>query len=167
MQSAESASDTSENSTENTYQNNNQTLNYLNDLIAESLQIYELENQKINIIEEVYNSLKIVTEFLKFSINLYPEIFNLPSDTSILFTPNLDIVIRKSNGKTTTKSLREFSPEIITKILEFIVPHLLGMIRTEKEDLTNKIAFLRNVTKQLKEMHLLQENTTITNEVEI
>ena len=43
------------------------TLAQLNTLIEESMQIYELEDQKTNIIEDLHNALKIITEFLDSS----------------------------------------------------------------------------------------------------
>ncbi len=42
------------------------TLKQLENLISESLQLYELENQKINTTDELVNSLKVITEYLSF-----------------------------------------------------------------------------------------------------
>ena len=39
-------------------------------LVDESVQIYELESEKGHVIDELYNSLKIITEFLGFSVDL-------------------------------------------------------------------------------------------------
>lgn len=154
MQSAESASQNIQTSNEK-ISNTVQQLNYL---VSESMQIYELENQKIIIINEMYNSLKTITEFLKFSISLHPLIFNLPGDTSISLLPDLNIIFRNSNGKTITKQFNELSPNIVIKILEYMIPQVLELINVEKSDLINKVIFLREITKQLQESHMLKDH---------
>ncbi len=128
------------------------TLKQLENLIAESLQLYELENQKVNTTDELVNSLKVITEYLGFSVNMYPDIFDLPTDTQVLLLPSLHIMIKESNGKTEQNSLDQFSPEKITKILEFIIPLLVNMIQKEKNYLTEKVTFLRAATKQLRQL---------------
>ncbi len=77
---------------------NAKTLAQLNTLMEESLQIYELEDQKTNVIDDLHNALQVITQFLGFSANLHPEIFNLPPDTDISLLPNLKIIIKLSNG---------------------------------------------------------------------
>ena len=134
------------------------TLAQLNTLIEESMQIYELEDQKTRVIEDLHNSLKIITEFLSFSVNVHPVIFNLPSDTSIVLLPNLDLNIKLSNGKTETKQFTDYPPETITRIIEYITPQLIGLIQTQKKYLTEKITFLRTATKQLDTLSQLKEN---------
>jgi len=133
------------------------TLKQLENLIAESLQLYELENQKINTTDELINSLKVITEYLSFSVNIYPDIFNLPSNTQVILLPTLNIMIKQSNGKTEQKNLDQFPPEKITQILEFIIPLLVNMIQKEKNYLTEKVSFLRAATKQLKQLGHLNE----------
>ncbi len=137
------------------------TLTQLNTLIEESQQIYELENQKSNIIDELCNSLKIVTEFLRFSTLVTPNIFNLPVDTNILLLPNLDMTIRLSTGKTELKNLNTYTPDIITQILESVIPQILTLIKTEKSYLTDKITFLRSATKQLNQVNHLKDDITV------
>ncbi len=147
MQSADDAIPNQPTTTEPT-----DTLKQLENLIAESLQLYELENQKISTTDELVNSLKVITEYLGFSVNMYPDIFELPNDTQVLLLPTLHIMIKQSNGKTEQKSLDQFSPEKITKILEFIIPLLVNMIQKEKNYLTEKVSFLRAATKQLRQL---------------
>lgn len=134
------------------------TLAQLNTLIEESMQIYELEDQKINIIDDLHNALKIITEFLSFSVNVHPQIFNLPSDSNIVLLPNLDLIIKLSNGKTETKKFSDYPPETITQIIEYVTPQLIGLIQTQKAYLTEKITFLRTATKQLNTLSQLKEN---------
>lgn len=162
MQSAESAPSQDRQQPNENISNTVQQLNYL---VSESMQIYELENQKIIIINEIYNSLKTITEFLKFSISLHPLIFNLPGDTNISLLPNLDIIFRSSNGKTIIKQFNELSPNIVIKVLEYMIPQVLDLINTEKSDLINKVTFLREITKQLQETQMLKDH--IKPEIEI
>jgi len=122
------------------------------------MQIYELEDQKTIIIEELHNALKIITEFLNFSVNVHPGIFNLPMDSNIVLLPNLDLIIKLSNGKTDTKKFTDYPPETITQIIEYVTPQLIGLIQTQKAYLTEKITFLRTATKQLNTLSQLKEN---------
>lgn len=134
------------------------TLAQLNTLIEESMQIYELEDQKTNIIDDLHSKLAIVTEFLSFSVNIHPGIFNLPSDSIITLLPNLDLIIKLSNSKTETRQFADYSPEIITQIIEYITPQLIDLIQTQKTYLTEKITFLKTATKQLSLVSQLKEN---------
>ncbi len=134
------------------------TLAQLNTLIEESMQIYELEDQKTNIIDDLHNALAVITEFLSFSVNIHPGIFNLPSDSTITLLPNLDLIIKLSNGKTETKQFADYSPEIITQIIEYVTPQLIDLIQTQKTYLTEKITFLRTATKQLNTLSQLKDN---------
>ncbi len=137
---------------------NAKTLTQLNSLMEESLQIYELEDQKTNVINELHNALQVITEFLGFSTNVQPEIFNLPLDSTITLLPNLKLVIKLKNGKTETKQFTDYAPETITKIVEHVTPQLLELIKAQKSYLTEKITFLRTATKQLSTLSQLKEN---------
>ncbi len=129
-----------------------QTLKRIENLISESLQLYELDNQKTNTTDELVNSLRVITEYLGFSVNVVPKIFNLPEDSTIIILPSLDIIMRKSNGKTEKQRLDQLEPEIITSLLEYIVPLFLNMIHKEKNSMMEKITFLREATTKLKQM---------------
>ncbi len=137
---------------------NAKTLAQLNTLMEESLQIYELEDQKTNVIDDLHNALQVITQFLGFSTNVHPEIFNLPSDATITLLPNLKLIIKLSNGKTETKQFTDYSPETITRIVEYVTPQLLELIIVQKSYLTEKITFLRTATKQLSTLSQLKEN---------
>ena len=147
---------------------NAKTLAQLNTLMEESLQIYELEDQKTNVIDDLHNALQIITQFLGFSTNVSPEIFNLPPDSTITLLPNLKLVIKLSNGKTETKQFIDYAPETITKIVEYVTPQLLELIQAQKSYLTEKIIFLRTATKQLSTLSQLKENlpSSVTNDEE-
>jgi hypothetical protein len=137
---------------------NAKTLTQLNTLMEESLQIYELEDQKTNVIDDLHNALQVITQFLGFSTNVHPGIFNLPSDSTITMLPNLKLIIKLSNGKTETKKFTDYPPEVITEIVEYVTPQLLELIQKQKSYLTEKITFLRTATKQLSTLSQLKEN---------
>ncbi len=137
---------------------NAKTLTQLNTLMEESLQIYELEDQKTNVIDDLHNALQVISQFLGFSTDISPEIFNLPPDAKITLLPNLKIVIKLTNGKTETKKFSDYPPETITKIVEYVTPQLLELIQAQKSYLTEKITFLRTATKQLSTLSQLKEN---------
>jgi len=137
---------------------NAKTLTQLNTLMEESLQIYELEDQKTNVIDDLHNALQVITQFLGFSTNVHPGIFNLPSDSVITMLPNLKLIIKLANGKTETKKFTDYPPEVITQIVEYVTPQLLELIKTQKSYLTEKITFLRTATKQLSTLSQLKEN---------
>jgi len=133
-----------------------QTLKKIENLISESLQLYELDNQKANTTDELVNSLRVITEYLGFSVNIVPKIFNLPEDSTIIILPSLDIIVRKSNGKTEKQRLDQLEPERIASLLEYIVPLFLNMIQKQKISIVEKITFLREATTKLKQMQNLK-----------
>ena len=137
---------------------NAKSLAQLNTLMEESLQIYELEDQKTNVIDDLHNALQVITQFLGFSTNVHPEIFNLPPDATVTLLPNLKLIIKLTNGKTETKQFTDYAPETITKIVEYVTPQLLKLIKAQKSYLTEKITFLRTATKQLSTLSQLKEN---------
>jgi len=137
---------------------NAKTLTQLNTLMEESLQIYELEDQKVTVIGDLHNALKVITSFLSFSTPVHPGIFNLPSDSTVTMLPDLKLIIKLSNGKSETKKFIDYTPEVISQIVEYVTPQLLELIKSQKAYLTKKIIFLRTATKQLTTLSQLKEN---------
>lgn len=137
---------------------NAKTLTQLNTLMEESLQIFELEDQKVTVIGDLHNALKVITSFLSFSTPVHPGIFNLPSDSTVTMLPDLKLIIKLANGKTETKKFTDYTPEIITQIVEYVTPQLLELIKSQKAYLAKKITFLRTATKQLSTLSQLKEN---------
>ena len=123
-----------------------------NDVNAKTL------TQLNTLMEDLHNALQVITQFLGFSTNVHPGIFNLPADSTITLLPNLELMIRLSNGKTETKRFTDYSPETITAIVEYVTPLLLELIQKQKSYLTEKITFLRTATKQLSTLSQLKEN---------
>lgn len=143
---------TMENTTDPQNHTPHPSLQHMNSLIQESLQIYELENQRINTLDELTNSLKIITKFLGFSIEISQNLLHLDSETKIILLPNLNLIIVKSNSKTEEKSIDSFSTDIIINVLDFIVPKIVELVRQEKLQLLNSINFLRAANEDLKKI---------------
>ena len=139
------------------------TLKYLETLVDEALQIYELDNEKTNIIDELYHSLKIITDFLGFSVDLPSGILNMSPDRRIILTATLDVLVIQPNGKSEQKRLEEYSFEEILQILEYAVPTMLNMIRTERTNISEKIAFLRSASKKLVQLHSINNHAKESN----
>ncbi|MCV0392257.1 MAG: hypothetical protein K5790_03065 [Nitrosopumilus sp.] len=137
---------------------NAKTLTHLNTLMEESLQIYELEDQKTTVIGDLHNALKVITSFLSFSTSVHPGIFNLPTDSRVTMLPDLKLILTLSNGKTEIKKFTDYDPEVITQIVEYVTPQLLELIKAQKAYLAEKITFLRTATKQLSTLNQLKEN---------
>lgn len=127
-------------------------LKYMETLVDEAVQIYELDQEKTNVIDELYNSLKIITNFLGFSVDVRPALLNYPSDTRVVLTPSLDILVIKPNYKSEQKRLDEFSLDEISNIIRYSIPTLTSMAKSDRSYTNKKIAFLRNASKTLKQL---------------
>ena len=127
-------------------------LKSLESLADEAVQIYELDQEKTNVIDDLYNSLKIITNFLGFSVDVHPALLNLAPDTRVVLTPSLDILIIKPNYKCEQKRLDEFSLDEIANIIRYSVPTLTSMAKSDRTITNKRIAFLRNASKTLKQL---------------
>jgi len=132
-------------------------------LVDESVQIYELESEKGNVIDELYNSLKIITEFLGFSVDLPPKVFNEEDDTKITLTPSLDIVIKKSNGKVIQKRLDEFTTKKIAQILKNAIIPIIELCKNEKIIQNKNITFLKAVTRKIEKIQKINDTSSTSN----
>ncbi len=128
-------------------------------LVDESVQIYELESEKGNVIDELYNSLKVITEFLGFSVDLPVNVFNEQDDTKITLTPSLDIVIKRANGKIEQKRLDEFSTKKIAEILKNSIMPIIELCKKEKIIQNKNITFLKAVTKKLEKIEKINSES--------
>ena len=124
----------------------------MDDLVEEAIQIYELDKEKTNITDELYNSLKVITNYLGFSIDVYPQILNLPQDTRIILMPSLDLLIIKPNFKSEQKRLDQLNLDEISNILKFIIPNIINMARSDRILKSQKVSFMREATKRLKRL---------------
>jgi hypothetical protein len=129
-------------------------------LVDESVQIYELESEKGNVIDELYNSLKVITEFLGFSVELPSQILNEEESTKITLTPSLDIVIKKPNGKIEQKRLDEFSTKKIAEILKNSIMPIIKLCKEEKIIQNKNITFLKSVTTKLEKIKKINSESS-------
>ena len=111
----------------------------------------------------MYNSLKIITEFLGFSVELPAKILNEEDDTKITLTPSLDIVIKKSTGKIEQKRLDELSTKKIAEILKNSIMPMIELCKNEKIIQNKNITFLKSVTGKLEKIQKINSgNSTET-----
>ena len=124
----------------------------MDDLVEEAIQIYELDKEKTNITDELYNSLKVITNYLGFSIDVNPQLVNLPQDTRIILMPSLDLLIIKPNFKSEQKRLDQLNLDEISNILKFVIPNIINMARSDRILKSQKVSFVREATKRLKRL---------------
>ncbi len=124
----------------------------MDDLVEEAIQIFELDKEKTNVTDELYNSLKIITSYLGFSIDVNPQLLNLPQDNRIILMPSLDLLIIKPNFKSEQKRLDQLSLDETSNILKFIIPNIVNMARSDRIIKNQKVAFVREATKRLKRL---------------
>ena len=130
-------------------------------LVDESVQIYELESEKGNVIDELFNSLKVITEFLGFSVDLPSKMLNEEEDTKITLTPSLDIVIKKANGKIEQKRLDEYSTKKIAEILKNSIMPIIELCKDEKIIQNKNITFLKAVTTKLEKIKKINSESNL------
>ncbi len=124
----------------------------MEDLVDEAVQVYELDKEKVNVIDDLYNSLKIITTYLSFSVNLQPGLLNMPENFHIVLTPSLDLHIIKPNFKSETKRFDQLTLDETSNVLKFAIPTLIKMAHDDRELKSKKVAFLREGTKKLKRL---------------
>lgn len=124
----------------------------MEDLVEEAVQVYELEKEKSNVTDDLYNSLKIITSYLGFSIDLDPRMLNLPENSRVTLTPVLDIIIIKDDHKTEQKRFDQLTLDESSNVLQFAIPRVIGLARSDRIAKSKKLSFLRESTKALKRL---------------
>ena len=124
----------------------------MEDLVDEAVQVYELDKEKTNVIDDLYNSLKIITTYLSFSVDLHPELLGLPENTRVLLTPSLDILIIKPNFKSEQKRFDQLTLDETSNVLRYAIPAVISMARADRTIKNKKISFLREGSKKLKRL---------------
>lgn len=124
----------------------------IDSLVEETIQIYELDNEKTNLTDELYNSLRTITNYLGFSIDVEPRLLSLSQDTRIILMPSLDLLIIKPNFKSEQKRLDQLSLDETSNILKSVIPNLINMTRSDRILKNQKISFVREATKRLKRL---------------
>src|SRR5690242_5485140 len=98
----------------------------MEDLVDEAIQVYELDKEKTNVIDNLYNSLKILTSYLSFSVDLSPQLLSLPNNFRVTLTPNLDLIIIKPNFKTESKRFDQLTLDETTNVLGYAIPVVIN-----------------------------------------
>jgi hypothetical protein len=124
----------------------------IEELVDEAVQVYELDKEKTNVIDDLYNSLKIITSYLGFSVDLHPGLLNLPEHTRAILTPSLDILIIKPNFKSEQKRFDQLTLDETSNVLRYAIPTVINMARSDRIIKNKKIAFLREGSKKLKRL---------------
>jgi len=124
----------------------------MDDLVEEAMQIYELDKEKTNVTDDLYNSLKVITGYLGFSIDIDPHLLDLPQDTRAILTPSLDILIIKPNFKSENKRLDQLGLDETSNVLKFAIPNIINMARNDRILKSKKIAFIRESANRLKRL---------------
>ena len=124
----------------------------MEDLVDEAVQVYELDKEKTNVIDDLYNSLKIITTYLSFSVDLHPELLGLPENTRAVLTPSLDILIIKPNFKSEQKRFDQLTLDETSNVLRYAIPAIISMARVDRTIKHKKISFLREGSKKLKRL---------------
>lgn len=138
------------------------TLKHINELVEQSVQIYELDKEKSNVVDEFCNSFKIISNYLGFSVDVDPILLNLSPDTRVVLTPMLDVIIIRSNYECEQKRLDEFSLEEIANISLYAIQTLSTIAKTDVTYKNKKITFLRDVTKKLKQLRSFDDQSNVT-----
>lgn len=133
----------------------------MEDLVDEAVQVYELDKEKTNVIDDLYNSLKVITNYLAFSVDIQPQIISLPEDVRAILTPNLDILIIKPNFKSETKRFDQLTLDETSNVIRFAIPTIINMARVDREIKNRKISFLREGAKKLKRLPSSSQNDMI------
>ncbi|MHB8601521.1 MAG: hypothetical protein ACYC6W_07270 [Nitrosotalea sp.] len=124
----------------------------MEDLVDEAVQVYEIDKEKTNVIDDLYNSLRVITTYLSFSVDLHPQLLNLPENIRIILTPNLDLQITRPNFKSETKRFDQLTLDETSNVLKYAIPAIISMARADREIKNKKISFLREGAKKLKRL---------------
>ncbi|MGI0027288.1 MAG: hypothetical protein ACREAD_05550 [Nitrosopumilaceae archaeon] len=124
----------------------------MEDLVDEAVQVFELDKEKTNVIDDLYNSLKIITSYLGFSVDLHPGLLGLSEHTRAVLTPSLDILIIKPNFKSEQKRFDQLTLDETSNVLRYAIPTMINMARSDRTIKNKKISYLREGTKKLKRL---------------
>jgi hypothetical protein len=139
----------------------------IDELVEEAIQIYELDNEKTNLTDELYNSLRTITNYLGFSMDVEPRLLNLSQDTRIILMPSLDLLIIKSNFKSEQKRLDQLSLDETSNILKSVIPNLINMARADRILKNQKITFVREAAHRLKRLPSSSTDDMIVNDASL
>lgn len=122
----------------------------MENLVDEAVQVYEIDKEKTNVIGDLYNSLKVITTYLSFTVDLQPKLIDLPENVRVVLTPDLNLLIIRPNFKSEIKRFDQLSLDETSNVLKFAIPAIITMARADREIKDRKISFLREGAKKLK-----------------
>jgi hypothetical protein len=139
----------------------------MENLVDEAVQVYELDKEKVNVIDDLYNSLKIITTYLSFSVDLHPQLLNLPENIRVILTPGLDLVLIRPNFKSETKRFDQLTLDETSNVLKYAIPAIISMARADREIKNRKVSFLREGSKKLKRLPSASPDDMLTTDTSI
>ena len=139
----------------------------MEDLVDEAVQVYELDKEKVNVIDDLYNSLKVITTYLSFSVDLQPQVLSLAENFRVILTPSLDIIIIKPDFKSETRRFDQLSLDETAGVLKFAIPAIISMVRADREAKNKKVSFLREGAKKLKRLPTSSQDDFVVTDTSI
>ncbi len=139
----------------------------MEDLVDEAVQVYELDKEKVNVIDDLYNSLKVITTYLAFSVDLEPQLLSLAENFRLILTPSLDIIIIKPDFKSETRRFDQLTLDETANVLKFAIPAIISMVRADRESKNRKVAFLREGAKKLKRLPTSSQDDFVVTDASI
>ena len=139
----------------------------MEDLVDEAVQVYELDKEKVNVIDDLYNSLKVITTYLSFSVDLHPQLLSLPENIRVILTPSLDLVLIRPNFKSETKRFDQLTLDETSNVLKYAIPAVISMARADREIKNRKVSFLREGSKKLKRLPSASPDDMITTDTSL
>ena len=139
----------------------------MEDLVDEAVQVYELDKEKVTVIDDLYNSLKVITTYLSFSVDLQPQLLSLAENFRLILTPSLDIIIIKPDFKSETRRFDQLTLDETANVLKFAIPAIISMVREDRESKNRKVAFLREGAKKLKRLPTSSQDDFVVTDASI
>ena len=139
----------------------------MEDLVDEAVQVYELDKEKVNVIDDLYNSLKVITTYLSFSVDLQPQLLSLSENFRVILTPSLDIIIIKPDFKSETRRFDQLSLDETASVLKYAIPAIITMVRSDREAKNKKVSFLREGAKKLKRLPTSSQDDFVVTDTSI
>lgn len=139
----------------------------MENLVDEAVQVYELDKEKTNVIDDLYNSLKVITTYLSFSVDLHPQLLSLPENFRIVLIPNLDLLIIRPNFKSEIKRFDQLTLDETSNVLKYAIPAVISMARADREIKNRKVAFLREGAKKLKRLPTSSQDDMIVTDTHV
>jgi len=131
-------------------------LSQIDSLVDQTMQIYELTSKEAEVIEQVSSSINILLNTLKVSLQLPHSIFqkDYPSIKSAILNNSGDIIILQGDGNINTKKFRQLNSYQLSQVMKAVIPKLGDNASMMKNEITDRMATLAKVAKQLKRVQV-------------